>query len=261
MVLALLLRGSYASLSDPSGQLWEETPTVQQFPGYHPMIRFSSWDITRFNRSTTYMFLTPDLVQQGQYTVSGSDYYFRAVMANELENADKAKLVAEIGPEVGGGFNDAYARSMQNFRGSYDQSSRALYISYPVKGVLTNFTLYLTTDGDDQLQSAVSGDERGMVGLWHAPNPYPDKLDARTRSKIDDRGLRPFFNEAASCDGAQFSLLDLRADKSFRIHGTVGTWQKSGSTLTLIANGKPIQFGISGDGTKLLQGGKPAYIR
>jgi hypothetical protein len=71
---------------------------------------------------------------------------------------------------------------------------------------------------------------------------------------------RAHAKEASASNGAQFGSLDLRCDKSFRIHATVGTWQKNGSALKLRAEGHEMVFTISKDG-KLLSGGKPAYVR
>jgi hypothetical protein len=261
IVLALLLYGTHATEPIHGVQLWEETAIVQKAPGYHPFLRFASWDITRFNLSTTYMFATPKLVQQGQYQVSGSQYFFRAVMANELENADMAKLIAGMDPQSGRETRQTYALSMFNFEASYNESSKALYVTYPVNGHPQTFELYATNQGDDQLQASVSEAERAMVGLWQAPDPFPGRLDARTRQKIDEQGLQHFIKEASDSDGAQFSVVDLRVDRSFRIHKTVGTWQRSGNTLTLTAEGKQTNFTISRDGSKLLLSGKPVFVR
>ena len=47
------------------------------------------------------------------------------------------------------------------------------------------FELHATNEGDAQLPFRVSDSEAGLVGLWDAPEPYPEKLDARTRAKIE----------------------------------------------------------------------------
>ncbi|WP_144241259.1 hypothetical protein [Fimbriimonas ginsengisoli] len=262
MIFALLHVGGHVlHPAAPVSPLWEETPMEQLNPGYHPMIRFGSWEITRFNRSTTYMFLTPDMVQQGQFQANGNRYFFRAVMANELENADKDKLIADMDGGTARGFNEAYARSMSNFEGNYDRSTNTLTISYPVKGMLRTFQLHPTNQGDDRLPMAASGAERGLVGLWQAPEPFPDKLDARTRTKVQEEGLQMFFQEASASDGAQFAVIDLRPDHSFRDHSTIGSWQRNGSTLTMFAKGKRLDLQISGDGSKLLSRGKAVYVR
>lgn len=259
--LALLITRTPMLASDAPGSLWEETPVMLKLPGYHPMIRFGTWEITRFNRSTTYMFATPDLVQQGQYQASNNRYFFRAVMANELENADKAKLVDDMEPGAAEGLNRAYARSMSNFEGTYNPKTRALYISYMVNGIMKQFELHDMTEGDDQLTPRLSDFERGLPGFWHAPDPYPGKLDARTRTKIQENGLQMFANEASASDGAQFNVLDVRVDKTFRQHGTLGTWVREGQMLVLIVDGHRSSLEISRDGTKLLKNGKTAYVR
>jgi len=259
IALAFLIHGRSFVESTPSGALWEETMEVQRVPGYHPMIRFSSWDITRFNRSTTYMFVTPDFIQQGQFQERNGHYFFRAVMANELENSDKDKLFSEIDAGTANKLNEAYAKSMSNFEGDYDEYSKTLYITYPVKGMLQRFSLHDTMEGDDQRGSL--GIDRSVVGLWHEPEPYPDKLDARTRGKVDDRGLVPFFKEAGASEGAQFNVIDLRADRTLRIHGKGGMWGRNGSTLTLTFDKGSMSLEISADGRKLLSRGKAVYVR
>src|SRR5665213_3921202 len=103
VILALIVLGQPAPAQTVSGwSMWEEEPIVQRERAYHPMIRFGSWQIIRFSLSTTYMFATPDLIQQGQFSVSDGQYFFRAVMANELENSDKSKLTEGMGPQSGG---------------------------------------------------------------------------------------------------------------------------------------------------------------
>ena len=262
MMVAALLHGSLAmQQAAPVGELWEESASAQQIRGYHPMIRFSSWTITRFNRSSTYMFLSPDMVQQGQFEVTGNRYFFRAVMANELENADKSKLMADMDPGAARSFDEAYARSMSNFEGRYDPGKKALYITYLVKGIPKTYELHSSTEGNEQRKVSISDFERGLAGVWYTPEPFPNKLDARTRNKVQEQGLQLFVGEAAASEGAIFSQLDLRVDRSFRIHETIGTWSRNGSILTLSANGKTKQYEISRDGMKLTMGGKAAYVR
>jgi hypothetical protein len=263
MIVALMFSAVSAFKQPVNGSMvWEETVADQQRKGYHPSLRFSSWEITRFNMSTTYMFVTPQYIQQGQFEVHGNRYTFRAVMANDFENADIAKLMANMDPESARTLGQNYAKSMQNFEGEYDKDRNTLTVTYPVEGRPTAFELHPYTDGDDKLTMVAGSDERPYIGLWHAPEPFPDRLDARVRYKIGDiDGLRQFGKEAGASEGAQFGLLDLRPDLTFRIHSKVGNWQRSGSTLSLILEGKQIDYAISPDGTKLLARGKPAYVR
>lgn len=234
---------------------------MQKAPGYHPMIRFSSWQITRLERSKTYMFLTPDFVQQGQFDVQGSTYSFRAVMANELENADVSKLIADMSPEPSSGFGKAYARSMSNFQGTYDESNHALSITYNVDGVPHTYDLHATDEGDGQLAVTAAADEIGLVGLWQPPDPFPGKLDAKTRSKIEEDGLQRFMKEASESEKPLFKVVDLRVNKTFRLHSTIGTWRKTGQTVILSSNGIDQAFQLSSDGQSLLVDGKVALIR
>jgi hypothetical protein len=73
--------------------------------------------------------------------------------------------------------------------------------------------------------------------------------------------LEQFSKEAKASDAAQFGLLDLRVDKTFRIHAKVGNWERAGSILKLIVGRDEIDLTISSDGSKLLGGGKPVYVR
>jgi hypothetical protein len=262
-ILGLLISGRGGLKQPVSGAMvWEETPVVQLQQGYHPIIRFGSWQITRFNASTTYMFATPDFVQQGQFEVHDGHYSFRAVMANELENADIARLISGMNPEAGHKLAESYAKSMSNFEGDYKESDKTLTFTYTVEGRQQSFELHATTEGDDQLVSMLSDSERALAGLWHAPEPFPDKLDARTRYKIGDlEGLERFAKEAGASESAQFAILDLRVDRSFRNHSKIGRWSRSGSTLSLMLEGKQTDLTISADGSKLQSHGKTVYER
>jgi|GEM_PF-1976197 len=262
-ILALLLHGRFALQSpDPGTTIWEEEPPVQKLPKkYYPMIRFGCWDITRFNRSSTYMFLTPTMVQQGTFRIEGNHYMFQAVMASELENADKAKLQSNMSPEEAQKFQKSYVKAMYNFEGYYDNSTGCLTISYPVEGMLQSFRLYDTTAGDNQ-RGALAGADSGFVGLWHSPDPHPGRLDARTRDKVQEQGLQHFIGEAMESDGNHFNVLDLRSDLTYRQHGDEGGWKRNGSTLSIFPPGKkPVTFQISRDGRKLILGGRAAYVR
>ncbi len=261
--VALMFLWHSAPMQAVSGaSVWEELPNVQKLPGYHPMLRFGCWQIIRFNLGTTYMFVTPDFVQQGQYEAGDGQYSFRAVMANELENADVRKLLGGMDAPSGHELEKSYAKSMSNFEGSYSDATNIFTVTYPVDGKLKTYQLHATTEGDDQLPVTVSGSMRGMIGLWHTPEPFPDKLDARTRYKIGDLdGLQRFAGEAKESNGAEFGILDLRSDGTFRIHATLGSWKREGSTLTLFAAGKRIELTVSANGAKLSLNGKAAYQR
>lgn len=239
---------------------WEELPEIQALPGFHPFLRFGSWNITRFDKGTTYMFKTPDMVQQGQFRVADNQYTFRAVMANELENADKAKLADEMGAGADG-FNRAYARSMANFEGSFDPASGSLTISYRVDGAMKQFDLYPTNVGDDTRGNALTGAEAGVAGIWQAPDPFPERLDAKTRSKIEENGLKRFMDEASQSDAAQFAVLDIRTDHTFRIHEKVGRWQRKGAKVEFSSGNSTVTVQISPDSRKLLGDGRTLWVR
>ncbi|HLK16808.1 MAG TPA: hypothetical protein VKT78_18515 [Fimbriimonadaceae bacterium] len=261
LLLASLLCVGHASEPVPMGPLWMELPIAALRPGFHPAIRFASWDITRFTRSTTYMVTTPDMVQLGQFQVQDGHYTFKAVMANELENADIAKLTADMNPDAARELRAKYARSMFSFEGTYEGSTNALTISYPVRGIMQSFELHAYTEGDNTLPVTVSDAARGFIGLWNAPDPYPGRLDAHWRTKIEEDGLQHFANEAKASDGAVFSALDLRSNGTFRYGFDQGTWDKDGGWIVLVTAKAKIRFQISGDGRKLLMGGKPAFVR
>jgi hypothetical protein len=254
LILALCVYPHLAAGTPVSGgDLWEELPPVQKLPAFHPSLRFKP--------SSTYMFATPDFIQQGKYQVIDNHYYFRAIMASELENSDVNKLAPDMG-EQGQKFREAYARSMSNFEGDYNESAGTLTVFYPVNGKPGRFELHMYTEGDNLLTPALTDSDRGMPGLWHAPEPFPDMLDARTRYKIGGlEGLQQFFKEAGKSDGAQFAVLDLRVDKSYRYHGILGRWQKNGQTVILKGEGGEIQLTLSADGQKLMSGGKASFIR
>lgn len=265
MILAALVTmvglGTALEAPKPMGMLWEEPPSVQQTPGYHPMLRFGCWDITRFSRSSTYMFQSPYMVQQGQFSSQGTKYSFRAVMANEIEVADKDKLISEFDPQQADQIGKAYATSMSDFPGTYNPTRRSLTISYKVRGVMRTFDLYAVNEGDDRLPTKVSGPARALVGLWGAPDPHPQRLDARTRQKIDEMGLQRFFDEAAQSDAAVFAVMDLRPDGSVRYHKETGTWKLEGSTLSIAFSMSKQVFQLSRDGSQLLNAGRVVFVR
>lgn len=261
-MIAYVVLGAHGLRSTNPVSFWEEAPTVQKLPGYHPFLRFNCWEIIRFNKSSTYMFASPDMVQQGQYQRQDGKYFFRAVMAFELENSDKSKLEAQMDSEASRHFEEAYARSLSNFTGSYNANSGALFITYPVNGVLQSFELHATNEGDELRSYRLSDADRAVAGLWQQPDPFPEKLDARTRAKIDEHGLVRFFQEAIKSNAAQFSILDLRVDHTFRQHSHQGTWELSGSTLILLPeDGGRKELQVSADRSQILAGGKVILVR
>lgn len=241
--------------------VWEELPAAQRSPGYHPIIRFGCWNITRYTKSTTYMFASPELVQQGIFSIRDGHYTFQAIMANELERADIGKLTADMNAEAAQKLRYKYAQSMFSFEGDYDASTGALTIAYPVKGHTLSYELHATTEGDNSRTPSVSDAERGLVGLWQAPDPYPERLDAHWRAKIEEDGLPHFADEAKASDGAMFGILDLRVDATFRSHALEGSWSRDGQWLVLRAEGHTKRLQISSDGQKLISDGKTAYQR
>lgn len=257
MVLAMLASGHSLRHEPVSGSMvWEEPQPIQKMKmgkdKYLPMLRF--------NRESTYIFKTPKFCQQGKYTVQNGHYEFRAIMANDLENADIAKLKANMDPESAQKLSLNYIKSMANFTGDYDSANGVLTVYYPVEGMVTPFALHMYTEGDDQL-TAIAADT-SVVGLWHAPEPFPDRLDARTRYKIGGiEGLQDYANESQGSDGAQFGLLDLRVDSNYRQTDTVDMWSKNGSTVILIREKQKIYLTLSNDGQKLLSNGRVAFIR
>jgi hypothetical protein len=255
LLLALISHWSFAPPAVVSGSMeWEETPAVQKFPGYHPMLRF--------NRESTFIFKTLDFIAEGKYQRQGAHYDFHPLMAYEIENSDVDKLASDMDAKNGEKFRVAYFHSMANFDADYREATGTLHLNYVVEGIPKSFELHAYTEGDDQLPYLASADERGLPGLWSAPEPFPEKLDARTRYKIGGlEGLQQFFREARASDSSQFSLLDLRVDKTFRMHATVGKWVKSGSTLKLIDGVNELDLTISSDGRNLMSGGKAIFTR
>jgi hypothetical protein len=261
-LLACIALGAKRWASTNPVSLWEEAPAIQKTPGYHPMIRFNCWDIIRFNKSSTYMFASPDMVQQGQYQRQNGQYAFRAVMAFELENSDKDKLKSEMDPEAAPRFAEAYARSMSDFPGRYNSNSKSLFVSYPVNGIIKTFELHATNEGDETRSDRLSNSEKSVSGLWQQPDPFPEKLDARTRAKIDEHGLERFFQEAIKSNAAQFTILDLRVDHTFRQHSHQGNWELDGSTLVLLPEeGGRKELQVSSDRSQILAGGKVILVR
>jgi len=255
LLLALMGHANLSWVTPVSGNSeWEELPSVQQTPGYHPMLRF--------NPSSTFIFATPYYTAEGHYQQQDGHYFFKPELAIQLGNAEVNKLVADLPPENQAKLHHDYACSLATFDADYNESTGALHLNYTVDRETRSFTLYPYTEGDRQLSSALSDSERGFAGLWHAPEPFPEMLDARVRYRIGGlEGLEQFSKEAKASDAAQFGLLDLRVDKTFRIHAKVGNWERAGSILKLIVGRDEIDLTISSDGSKLLGGGKPVYVR
>ncbi|MDR3692583.1 MAG: hypothetical protein P4L46_24600 [Fimbriimonas sp.] len=259
MVVSLLVAMHLSKCLAMSDQIfslddWEEEPVVQSIPGYHPMLKFMP--------ESSYMLVTPAFIQQGKYQFQNGHYFFRAVTAFEQENADIAKLMGDMSRDAAIQFHKQYEASMLNFEGDYDPNQGKLEITYLVKGTMRIFSLYPYTAGDNHRVNAVDDHDRGMVGVWHTPEPYPDKLDSHWRYRIGGlEGLEQFFTEASRSDSAQFGLIDLRIDRTFRLHAKGGIWNLNGRTLTLIFDTGKAIYNLSDNGQKLLQGGKPVYIR
>ena len=174
---------------------------------------------------------------------------FRQALNDALrEELQRDENVFLLGEEIG------------NFEGSYNRKTGALTIAYPYKGVLTRYVLYDTTQGDRDRAVAVGDNERFLIGFWHQPEPFPEKLDARTRQKIQENGLKIFMKEAGASEGAMFNVLDLRADRTFRCHAKTGTWNIVDGNVLVLHSDREVKFGITRDG-KLVQGGKVAYTR
>jgi hypothetical protein len=265
LLLALVGHSSLLFLGPVVGSMeWEEIPVVQKLPGYHPMLRFQPTSASAYgtNTSSTFLFASPDYIAEGHYQRQGGHYVFHPETCFQCNNTDLNRLVADLDPETQRNVHEAYARSMRSFEADYSQSTGIFRLTYPVNGVPLSFELHSYTEGDDRLSSSVSGSERSMPGVWHSPEPFPDKLDSKTRFRIGDvDGLQQFSKEAKASDAAQFGLLDLRTDKSFRNHATEGTWERSGSILKLFAEGKETDLSISQDGQQLIAGGKVVYVR
>lgn len=255
LLLAVAARAHFAAMTPVSGyQVWEEIPGAQKFPGYHPMLRF--------NAETTFVFATKDFIAEGKYSKQGDHYEFHPLMANEIENSDVDKLASDMNPDFGRKFRIAYFHSMADFSADFNGNTGALLLHLTTDGITKSYDLHAYTEGDDQLASLVTDDARPFVGLWHYPEPFPEKLDARTRYKIGGlEGLQQFFKEAAASDGAQFGLLDLRVDGFFRLNGLVEHWRREGSNIILRIEGKDVSFAISPKDGHLLYAGKAMYVR
>ena len=255
-LLAALLGHALASAPVVFGgdMNWEETPIAQKAPVYHPFLKFTS--------SSSFYFQTPTYTVEGHYQMTDGHYVFRPETVIQLGHRELVLLVAEMNEQKLEKVERDYADSMATFPADYNRSNNALYLTYSEGGKSKTYELHEYTEGDDQLDSTVNSSEQALIGLWNAPDPYPEKLDARTRYKIGGiEGLQDFSKEASASDGSQFGLLDLRVDKTYRIHAQVGTWTRSGSILRLFYQGTEQDLTMSPDGTKLLMGGKKVYIR
>lgn len=264
MVTSLLFvlagHASAFRLTPVSGsEVWEETPVVQKLPGYHPLLRFNPSSQYAYGRDTKndFIFLSPDYICEGKYQVQDDHYTFHPLTCFQCGNWELNKLVEGMDPQRQRKIHEAYARSMQDFEADYNESTGLMHLSHEVEGHMQTFELHTYTEGDDQL----SGDGQGVAGLWHAPEPFPDKLDAKTRNKIDLDGLAKFSEEAKASDGAQFGLLDVRVDSTYRNGARVDRWARSGSILKLFIDGKEMDLDISANGQKLLSHGKTVYVR
>ncbi|HEY3781760.1 MAG TPA: hypothetical protein VGL56_11790 [Fimbriimonadaceae bacterium] len=253
LLLAILGHTRVAPVAQISGNmLWEELPAIQKFPSYHPALRYYG--------SSRFMFKTPYYIAEGHYSLDGAHYTFRPETAIELNHADVDKLAAEYDPETRRKKLEDYGKSLTPFDGDYDPGQQMLTLHYVVDGVPKTFSLYKFTVGDDSLSSNGSSNQ-DVVGLWYTPDPYPEKLDSKTRYRIDGLdGLKRFSKEAAMSDGSQFGIMDIKVDGTYRNFSTVSGWKKSGSTLVLTTEkGGHIEFAINGN--KLMKDGRIAYVK
>ncbi len=256
LMAALGVLAPTRQMPTPAGlDFWDEPVAVQKASPreFHPVLRFMS--------SSTYMLTTPDFIQQGKFSVSGSHYYFRAVTAMELENYFKDRLVEAMNPSQARLNNEAYARSMQNFEGDYEERTGSLEFTYRVKGNLRSFHVYrVTGDRPYPAQSADAGDQ-GLVGLWQGPDRFPERLDGKVRYKIGGlEGLQDFAKEADASEGSLMSFIDLYPNHQYRVHGKSGIWVHNGSQLTLIEGSDRIILNITSDG-KLKAGNTVVFVR
>lgn len=262
LVLTCLLGGSPAhGVAVNGNQYWQEEVHILKMPGLHPTLRFNpEWKITRLERSQTYMIAFPTFIQQGTFSVQGSHYSFHALMEFELEKADVLRLTPEMDAQTASKFKDDYIKATKDFEGDYNPSTGALTISYPIGRVMQSWDLYPYTVGDDQLPNNVGGD--GLIGLWHAPCPFPERLDPYVRYKIGGvEGLQRFLKEAVESDKAEFKVINLRRDGNYRADGLIDQWVHDGSTVTLFNGPQRMTFTLSADGQKLMAGKNVAFQR
>lgn len=257
LVFALVVNPGLAVLNPvgPNDE-WEEAAYLQKIPGYHPYLRF--------NPQNTFVFKTPYYIAEGHYQRQGGHYTFRPETAVQLNHADVDKLVAGLPAEAAAEQQDHYAKSVAVFEADYNDDEEMLSLNYTLDGRPRSFQLFPYGQGDDKLTSLLTPDEAQLKGLWHAPEPFPERLDSKTRYRIEGiDGLSRFSTEAMASDGAQFQIMDLRVDKTCRIHADTGRWDRDGSTLVLLIDNTRVEFQISNtnQGMKLLSGGKVAYIR
>lgn len=255
MVVALVLSPStLATVRIGANVEYEEPAYRQKIPGYHPMLRF-------LTQGSMFVFSAPKGIVEGHYARSGGHYDFHPETYELLNRTDVDKLVADMPPKQRADTIQAYNESIQPFQGDYNPSSGELSLERKDPGMPGYYTLEDYTAGDASLPSLVSDDAKPLVGLWGQTDPNPEKLDSKTRYRIDGiDGLRRFSDEAAGSDGAEFNLIDLRSDGTFRIHQEEGRWQRNGATVHLQSPKIDLTLQISRDLTKLFTG-KTVYMR
>lgn len=264
LLFALIGHSFLTPLQRVSGSLeWEEQAIIQKLPGYHPMLRFEApFEMLGFNQTSRFMFATPNFVAEGHYSVRDGHYYFHPVAAMLIGNREVNMLLADKDPGTQRKLHKAYADSLDDFEADYNQRTGILFLTYRVDGLMKTFQLLKYSEPDNYVSRFATDSERSLIGLWGAPEPFPEKLDCQTRYKIGGlEGLEQFTKEASASEAAVFALLDLRGDKSFRLHGKIGTWSRNGSTLTLREGKDETRFTISSDNSKLQLGGKTAFAR
>jgi len=150
---------------------------------------------------------------------------------------------------------------MQNSEGTYNERLGALEFTCMVKGSLRTFQLYRFTAERPATSPAAAPEDKGLIGLWQGPDRFPERLDGKTRYKIGGiEGLQAFAQEADLSEGSLLSIIDLWPDHRYRSAGSVGSWVREGSTLTLIDGPNKLTLTITSDG-KLKQGNTVAFVR
>ncbi|MES1227272.1 MAG: hypothetical protein ABUL72_01295, partial [Armatimonadota bacterium] len=188
-LITLLCRASLTSALTTDNGEWEEPAMTQLEIGHHPFIRFKT--------SEEFIATTPSMICEGTYQSDGQHYQFRPVTAFQSNHADINKLAEALDPEAGRKMQEGYSRALEPFDADYDASTGYLRMHYKVNGEMQTFSLLSYTAGDDQLPWTVAEDARSMVGLWKMIEPFPERLDSKTRFRIGGlEGLQQFFEEA-----------------------------------------------------------------
>jgi len=248
LVVALLLHPSFhfAAKIGPN-QEYEEPAAIQAIPGYHPLLRFK--------QSSSFVFQAKYMTADGHYTKQGNHYDFRPETVEMMNHADLDKIVPMLPGERAQDLIKKYNLTMAPFSADYDPSSGELHLSCSPDGLPASFDLYDYTAGDAGLATMVNDAEKPLIGLWGQIDPFPEKMDSKTRFRIEGiDGLVRFSAEASGSDHAEFNLYDIRSDGSFRYHDKEGRWQRNDATVRFTAPKFDVTFQISRDLTKLFSG-------